>query len=521
MGQSNGRPSALIALLTMNADPHLEPIGYQWLCRQFKVNPMPYHVESYVGKTSRKSREELGRLIEVYPQGQHRAETIFDHLEFGLKREGLHLSLLREVLPRLPLQEVTAYVSSKPSGIYARRIAYLFEFFSGQRLPFEDMRMGNYVDLMDRELYFTRPGTRQSRWRIMDNLLHTLDFSPVLRRTPAIQTERDQELHARCAKAIQEVPPEVFRRAMRFLYAKETRTSYAIERETPTQKRAELFMAQLERSAREDFLNEKALIALQKAIVDPRFAADGWRQAQNYVGQTLAPGIEDIHLVPPKPEDIAFLMSHWLACSAQLAETEFVPPIAAAAAVAWLFVFMHPFLDGNGRIHRFLIHHVLARRKFGPPGVPLPVSAVILNRPAQYDASLEAFSVPLKERTDYDLDAQGGMKVLNETLDHFRYVDCTVMVEALYRFIEETIETELPAELRYLHRYDVARNAMRDVVDLPETTANLFIKLCLQNDGRLSKSKRKLPAFSMITSEEMELLEEALRTAYDLKPVDE
>ncbi|MFN0080038.1 MAG: Fic family protein [Prosthecobacter sp.] len=505
----------------MNADLHLEPIGYQWVCRHFQVNPMPYHVESYVGKTGRKSREEGGRLIEIYPQGQHRTETIFDHLEFALKREGLHLALLRAVLPRLSLDEVAAYVASKPSGIYARRIAYLFEAFSAQRLPFEDMKMGNYVDLMDRELYFTRPGTRQPRWRIVDNLLHTLDFSPLLRRTRTIQPERDQELHARCARAIQEVPPEVFHRAMRFLYAKETRTSYAIERETPTQKRAEQFMAQLERSAREDFLNEKALVALQQAIVDPRFAADGWRQTQNYVGQTLAPGMEDIHLVPPKAEDIDFLMRQWLACSAQLAETEFVPPIAAAAAVAWLFVFMHPFLDGNGRIHRFLIHHVLARRKFGPPGVLLPVSAVILNRPAQYDASLEAFSVPLKERTDYELDAQGGMKVLNETLDCFRYVDCTVMAEALYRFIEETIETELPAELRYLHRYDAARKAMRDVVDLPETTANLFIKLCLQNDGRLSKSKRKLPAFSMITSEEMDLLEEALRAAYDLKTSDE
>jgi len=43
------------------------------------------------------------------------------------------------------------------------------------------------------------------------------------------------------------------------------------------------------------------------------------------------------------------------------------------------FVLIHPFEDGNGRIHRFLIHHVLARRGFTPQGLLFPVSAVMLH----------------------------------------------------------------------------------------------------------------------------------------------
>ena len=38
--------------------------------------------------------------------------------------------------------------------------------------------------------------------------------------------------------------------------------------------------------------------------------------------------------------------------------------MVAAAAVAFGFVYIHPFEDGNGRLHRWRIHHVLARAGF-------------------------------------------------------------------------------------------------------------------------------------------------------------
>jgi len=80
-----------------------------------------------------------------------------------------------------------------------------------------------------------------------------------------------------------------------------------------------------------------------------------------------------------------------LACHRRM-EMGRVPPVVHAAVVSYGFVFLHPFLDGNGRIHRFLIHNILARRGFTPPGAIFPVSAAMLNRPKEYDESLEAFS---------------------------------------------------------------------------------------------------------------------------------
>lgn len=493
----------------------LTPLGYSWLAHEYGLNPIPHFVESYAAEPGVRITERTAdRVREIYSHTVYRLTGPFEHLEFALNREGLHLQLLRALLPLLPRAEVEAFVRATPTGANARRIAYLYEAFSGARLEIPDVTLGNYVPLANPELYFTGPVRRVQRWRIQQNLLHSLEFSPMLRRVPELAPERDIALHARCAELVAQVPPEIFQRALRYLYAKETRTSYAIERETPTQQRTERFMALLHRAGADEFLTQAGLVKLQHAIVDPRFAADGWRNLQNYVGQSLAPGVEEVHLVPPRPEDIGSLMTAWLEVSRALCLTEHVPPVTAAAWVAWAFVYLHPFEDGNGRIHRFLIHHVLAARRFGPPGVLLPVSAVLLNRPADYEASLESFSAPLKARSDYDLDGDLRMSVTNATVEHFRYLDLTPVAIALHGFLAETIEREVPSELRFLHAYDAARTAMREIVDLPETTANLFVRLCFHNQGRLSEIKRSHKAFEKLTEEEIDRLEAAVAAAY-------
>ncbi len=41
-------------------------------------------------------------------------------------------------------------------------------------------------------------------------------------------------------------------------------------------------------------------------------------------------------------------------------EAQVLDPIVSAAILAFGFVYIHPFEDGNGRLHRYLFHHVLA-----------------------------------------------------------------------------------------------------------------------------------------------------------------
>jgi Fic family protein len=59
--------------------------------------------------------------------------------------------------------------------------------------------------------------------------------------------------------------------------------------------------------------------------------------------------------------------------------------------LAFGFVYAHPFEDGNGRVHRYRIHHILSRRGFNPPELVFPVSVAILERIENY-LVLEGYS---------------------------------------------------------------------------------------------------------------------------------
>lgn len=114
------------------------------------------------------------------------------------------------------------------------------------------------------------------------------------------------------------------------------------------------------------------------------------------------------------------------------------------------------------------------------------------------------------ELVEYELDDRQRMTVKNETADFYRYIDCTELTRIMIDFIRETIESELPAELRYLTRHDEIRGRMREIVELPDRVADLFVKLCRQNGGQLSKRKRELPEFLVLTNMEIADLEEVV-----------
>ena len=488
--------------------------GYAALIERYDLDVIPHWHRSRV-RTSGIHRidSHAGVVEEVYPPQYWPGDTLGDHLEFALKYDGANLAILASLFRKAMEDEFLEYVRSKPTGKYARRLWFFYEFLTGKKLPQKDLEQGNYTDLLEPDAYYTvTPARRIRRQRVNDNLLGDSRFCPVVRRTDILRDFETADLPSRCRHVVSRYAPELLKRALGYLYTKETRSSFEIEHVQPTSTRTERFVALLQLAERDDFCKKGRLIEIQNQIVDVRFRDAGYRQTQNYVGETVVRQHERIHFASPKPEDLADLMEG-LVDTHQRMETGDVPAVIQAAAIAYGFVFLHPFEDGNGRIHRFLIHNILARRDFTPEGVMVPVSATMLKNSTDYDASLEAFSRKLMPLVEHTLDADGCLTVHNDTAVWYRYIDMTPQAEALFRFIEQTIDKELAGELAFLAEYDATKQSIQEVVDMPDRQIDLFIRFCLQNNGRLSARKRA-SHFDYLSEAEIASMEQAIQSCY-------
>ncbi len=92
-------------------------------------------------------------------------------------------------------------------------------------------------------------------------------------------------MRKKCEDIVNRYPPELLRRALSYLYKKETKSSFEIEHIKADVGRTEKFIALLELAEKEDFCEKERLIELQSRIVDPRFKGSDYRVSQNYVGQ--------------------------------------------------------------------------------------------------------------------------------------------------------------------------------------------------------------------------------------------
>lgn len=488
--------------------------GYAFLIEQYGLSVLPnWHTSSVSPTGTLRSTIQDGQVESVYPLSYWPGDRTGDHLEFALKYDGVNLGILSALFDVAPAHEIAVWISSKPTGKYARRVWFLYEFLSERALPLPDLTRGNYIELLEPDRYYTTaPGRRVQRQRVVENLLGGRSFCPVIRRTEKCTTMERIDLRKRCEEVVATYPQEVLRRALSYLYNKETKSSFEIEDIRPSTSRTEKFIGLLEMAEHKDFCEKALLIDVQNRIVDPRFLDTNYRSTQNYVGQAISYQKQLVHYVCPKPNDLPELMDGLLTAH-QVMKKGAIPAIVHAAAISYGFVFMHPFEDGNGRIHRFLIHNILFLRGAIPKGLMFPVSAAMLKNPALYDHSLEAFSNPLMRLVEYDMDDFGQMTVPGETGRLYRHIDMTAQAEALYDFVKLTIENELVEELNFLASYDKTKQAVQEIVDMPDRLIDLFIQLCLQNKGRLSAKKRE-SHFGFLTDDELASMENAVLEGY-------
>lgn len=499
----------------------MERLGYSHLIERFSLTVVGQTLQCFLDTGTVLSRELTPEGMEVHYPRRFRTDGSWqEHLLFAIKHEGVNLEVLKALFRRLEVQEMAALVSASPHSIYARRLWFLYEYLVGCELPVPPLKTGNYGYVLPPGEYFCLDRTHSwnaRRQRLVCNLPGNALFCPVVRLTPRIREYIQKDLASQVKEAISGYPVELIYRASDFLYLKETKSSYAIERQTPSQKRTAAFMGVL-REAGKGSLSKPLLLRLQNAIVDERYAEKDYRDDQVYVGQTLAPGRELVHFVGLKPCDLKPFMEAYLETAERLVGSSCDAVICAAVlSFAFVFVFIHPFDDGNGRLHRYLMHHVLNAMGFCPENVIFPVSAFLYKNAKLYDGMLESFSRRLLPLVEYRLAADGAMVVENDTVDFYRHIDFTRIVEDFFDAVEQTLKNELLPELDYLVRWEKARLLMSEIVDMPEKKAAQFILFTQQNQGNFPKARRNM--FRELADEEIASMAKVVKDV--LMPVTE
>lgn len=484
-------------------------IGLYRLIEELGLAVVPPAVRSEAIRGARKTRIADGMILEQYPLA-YGPTDLFGHLRFAMRYEPIDLNVLVAFFEKVGRDDFETWVKSEPVGKYARRAWYLYEFLTGETLDIPDVPPTDNVLLLDPALHITTTGVRVRRQRVIDNLLGNRDYCPMIRRTDRLNAGQQQQLGEEAKKIVEGADPALMARAVHYLFTKETKSSFAIEGEVPSTDRTLRFVAALGRANDFDTSDKQAFVELQNSIVDARYAQKDWRSIQNYVGQTASNYSEIVHFICPRPEDVPSLMDGWMRMVSRI-EGGRVDPICAAAVTGFGFVFIHPFEDGNGRIHRFLIHRSLAKLEFAPQGVLFPVSAAMLRAPKAYDAALNAFSKNTMPLIKYEMDDQQRLTVLSSTDKLYRYYDATPQAEYLYEAVAETIRKDLREEIEFLEVFDKAMAAVKMIVDMPNARASLLTRFILQNHGTLSAKKRR--QFPELRDEEITRIEEAIRRA--------
>jgi hypothetical protein len=460
----------------------------------------------------RGSLREEGDWI-VFDKRYWPGDTFADHLTFALRHEKLDLLVLKRIFDAVPKTEVEALIRAAPTGVPARRAWYFYEMLTGQTLAVDDAPPVSAVDLLDPKDYFTGKSRLSKRHRVRDNLLGNGRFCPVIRRTEALESALRLDLAAKARETVGHTGAHLVARAASFMLLADSRASFEIEGERPPHNRLERWGRAVLQAGRNRLTLDEILRLHSVLIEDTRFVRAGLRNDGVFLGERDREGNPLPEFIGARPADLPDLMSGLLAANDRMRDSG-LDAVLQAAASAFGFVYVHPFEDGNGRVHRCLIHHVLAERKFTPPGMVFPVSSVMLDRMDDYRATLQGHSGPLMPFIDWRATPNRNVEVLNDTSDLYRYFDCTGAAEFLYACVTRTVERDLPNEIDYLRRHDDAIRRIMETVEMPDRLAENLVMFIRQNHGALPKSRRT-GDYKELRDDEVTHLEEIVRDAFD------
>jgi len=486
-------------------------VGYGAIIETLQLAvPLP-EVLSIISKL-RKSYQSDGWF--VYSSRNAFDDTLYKHLVFALKYEGINLLVFKKLFETIDKQDILSILQEEPTGQYSRKIWFLFEWLMNDKLAIPDLSMKNYVPLVDDTIqYAIENGEKSNRHRIINNLPGTQSFCPMIFKTTKLEQYISANYIEQNGKYLHSIRKDILQRASVFLLLKDSKASFTIEGESPKSKRAARWGQAIGQAGSNELTKDELLRLQQIVIENGRFIEMGFRKKGGFIGEhdhlTLEPIPDHISA---KWQDIEQLINGLLSTNELLLKNN-IDAVLAATIIAFGFVFIHPFEDGNGRIHRYLIHHLLAKKQFSQQGIIFPVSASILDHIIDYRKVLETYSKPILDFIEWTETNDHNIEVQNNTIDYYRYFDATKQAEFLYDCVSDTINNIIPKEVDYLTKYDEFKRFLEDDFEMPDKLIALLVQFLDQNSGKISK-RAKEKEFESLSDDEISLIEETFQKIF-------
>lgn len=467
----------------------MQYIGYAHIIHHAGIPAMQPAMVAEVRSVTRK--EIIGNTIAVPAKLALENSDLLGHVLFALKHEGVNLQVLAPVLPKISEPEIRSAFDASPNSQYLRKACFLWEYFTGQVVKRGTAAIKQaYIPLFNPKQYITGKGVKHPRWRVTFNGLGTLDYCVTVRRTNSLETLLGKNLLQKAVEFTDSLPKDILNRTLAWAYLHETKDSYAIENESPNDNKATRFVGLLKQAHSPRDLDEDYLVALQNAVISNVFSkAASFRIEQNYLSDGLR-GALGVTYVPPTAEFSRALMDDLMALANHPPED--VDPLVLASIIAFGFVFIHPFMDGNGRLSRFLFHQVLCQRGALQNGLVLPVSIVMRQNETDYLSVLQDFSESARRFWDVTfIDVNQFVFEFKGDESIYRYWDGTRCVEFMAKATEQAIEHHLKQETVFLARYDELYRRIDQEFDVSNVDLSRLVMFCLDQNGKISKHRRK------------------------------
>ncbi|WP_456437563.1 Fic family protein [Psychroserpens sp.] len=479
-------------------------VGYGAIIEHLKL-PIPF--PNTLALITKKSKKYTKEAWKVFPTSYQPEETLYKQLVFAIKYEGINLLVFKSLFDTLFKKEIQVILHIEPMGQYSRKIWFLYEWLQQEKIDVQvDLKKRKYIPLLDESMQYAIKGTESVRQKIINNLPGTVDFCPLIFKTEKLEIHINANISGKKNAFLDNIHKDVLQRASSFLLLKDSKASFTIEGENPGNNRAMRWGKAIGQAGQKS-LSIAELIRLQQIVIEnSRFVTMGLRKKGGFVGEhDRATGEPIPNHISAKEDDVEQLLNGLIVTNVALLDQTY-DAVLAAATIAFGFVFIHPFVDGNGRLHRYIIHHILAKKEFTQQGVIFPVSSSILDHIDDYKTTLESYSHSLLDYIEWKKTDDNNVEVTNKTINFYRYFDATKQAEFLYDCVEDTLDRVIPEEVAYLQNFDVFKRYIDDNFEMPDKMVAILVRFLEQNNGVLSKRALK-KEFSRLNDEEIKGIE--------------